>query len=234
MLWLEDTESQWSNLIPIHRLQSTFPLPPSPLPGLLELGVSLSRLLFTFLFHMFCLAFNSLFLLARLTRLPQKKLDMASQAKGLVSFLDPVMVHHSLIVITAETSSSGKFQRWWTHHYWQFPCLYLPKLRCSCSEGKWWLPCWAVEEKKEGVWWRWRVSCKWRFFHKWEENNTEEASWTGRSSDQKNSMYIQDDLNYLSCEWTTLNLLVQFFFFKSVLAEVSCACFVFSWFKEDR
>lgn len=42
---------------------------------------------------------------------------MASQAKGLVSFLEPVTVHRSPIVITAETSSSGKFQRWWTRHY---------------------------------------------------------------------------------------------------------------------
>lgn len=85
---------------------------------------SLLPLLFTSLFHTFCLAFKSSFYISDWLAY-RKKVDMASQAKGLVSFLEPVTVHHSPIVITAETSSSGKFQRWWTHHYWQSRCLYL-------------------------------------------------------------------------------------------------------------
>lgn len=44
-----------------------------------------------------------------------KKLTWHKQ-KGLVSFLEPVVVHYSPVVITAETSSSGKVRRWRTHH----------------------------------------------------------------------------------------------------------------------
>lgn len=109
----------------------TLPLsspPPAWLPH--HSAQSLPPLLFTSLFHTFCLAFKSHFYssiwLAHCKKKKKKKVDMASQAKGLVSFLEPVTVHHSPIVITAETSSSGKFQRWWTRHYWQSPSLYLP------------------------------------------------------------------------------------------------------------
>lgn len=58
-LWLENTEHQWSNLIPIHILQCTLsPRPPRhPAP-------SPPPLLFTSLFHTFCLAFKSSFYLS--------------------------------------------------------------------------------------------------------------------------------------------------------------------------
>lgn len=79
---------------PVHLLQ--YRLLPLLCPvAALPLCFSLSSLLFTSLFHTFCLAFKSPFFPST-TDLPAvKNVDMESQAKGLVSFLEPVTVHRS-------------------------------------------------------------------------------------------------------------------------------------------
>ena len=119
----------WTPMIQSHPYSLTSELFPSPCPGLHITQLCACRLCsLPLLFHTFCLAFKSSSFTypPDLPSVKKKKVDMASQAKGLVSFLEPVTVHHSPIVITAETSSSGKLQHWWTRHYWQSPSLYLP------------------------------------------------------------------------------------------------------------